>query len=317
MEILSFAFNGVAPICLMALIGMLLRRLGWLSRETASKVNQLCFKLFIPMQIFRQIYRSDLSAAADWKLLAFCLGLTALTLALLCLIVPRFIKRRVWAGEFIQGVFRSNSAILGLPLLINLYGDAAGNALSLVLPLMIILYNLCAPVVLMHFSESGQKKQGPAALLKRVFTNPFLIAALLGTFFSATGLGTLLPDFLTSTVTSLSNVGTPLALIGLGAITEIETVRRCGKTALTASLFRLLLIPIPVLCLGALLGFRGVQMGVLVCFFSTPTAVGGYVLAKNIDGDGELAGQILLQTTLLSFLTMFLTIAALRGLALM
>lgn len=123
------------------------------------------------------------------------------------------------------------------------------------------------------------------------------------------------PLFIRNTISSLGAVGSSLGLIALGAVTEISSFRKSGRLALLSSILRLVMFPLIILPIGIALGIRGAQLTVLLCFFCTPTAVGGYVLAQNIDGDGELAGQILLQTTMLSFLTLFVTIALLRGLA--
>ena len=311
MDILIFSLDGVLPICIPVLIGMLLRKLGIIDKEFASKLNTLCFKVFIPVSIYGQIYQSDLSSVADPRTLVFSLGMTGLVLILLCLITPKLIHNGVQCGEFIQGVFRSNSAILGLPLLQNLYGTDAGKALAIPLPLMIIMYNICAPIVLTHFSNNTSKAPSLREFCGKVFTNPYLIAAILGILTATTGIK--FPTFLQKTVSNIGGIGSPLALVALGAITELEHFKRSGKLAFVASIIRLVIIPVIVLTIGGLIGIRGVQMSVLLCFFATPTAVGGYVLAKNIDHDGELAGQILLQTTILSFLTMFLLIATMRA----
>lgn len=61
MDILLFSFNGVAPICVMVLLGIVLRRTNTVTQSTAKAMNKLCFQLFIPCKIFSQIYQSDLT----------------------------------------------------------------------------------------------------------------------------------------------------------------------------------------------------------------------------------------------------------------
>lgn len=312
MDILTFSFNGVAPICLMVLLGMLLRKTGLISQELANGMNKLCFQLFIPLKIFTQIASTDLTASVNMTTILFSFFATLAVLILLCLFAPRFLQGPR-CGEFIQGVYRSNTAILGLPLLANLYGESACTALALAMPVLIIQYNTLSPIVLMHFAQGGKVRTKD--MLLKIVSNPFLIAAVLGVISAA--LQIRWPVFLEKTASGLSAVGTPLALTSLGAVTGMSDFRNSGKLAFSAGVLRLVLIPAVMLPLAALLGIRGEQMAAVVCFFCTPTAVGGYVLAKNLDGDGELAGQILLQTTMLSFLTMFATIAILRSLNLM
>ena len=311
MDILLFSFNGVAPICVMVLLGIVLRRTNTVTQSTAKAMNKLCFQLFIPCKIFSQIYQSDLTNVTNLRTIVFALMSTATCLLLLCIIVPKFIPLSPACGEFIQGTYRSNSAMLGMQLMTDLYGEAACTALALPLPLMIIFYNFTAPLILTRYT--GGKKVSAKDTFCRVMTNPFLLAALLGLVSAL--LQMKFPLFIRNTISSLGAVGSPLGLIALGAVTEISSFRKSGRLALLSSILRLVMFHLIILPIGIALGIRGAQLTVLLCFFCTPTAVGGYVLAQNIDGDGELAGQILLQTTMLSFLTLFVTIALLRGLA--
>ena len=50
--------------------------------------------------------------------------------------------------------------------------------------------------------------------------------------------------------------------------------------------------------------------------FSGPAAVSSYIMAKNMESDYQLAGQILLLSTLVCILTLFLGVFLLKYLAL-
>ncbi len=312
-EMLSFSLNGVAPILLLMLVGLLLRRVGIIDREASGKINRLAFIALIPCKLFGQIYSADLAAVADMKVIGFSLIGTAVSIVLLCLTVPRFIAPGPARGEFIQGVYRGNIAILGFSLITNLYGDGAAAVIALPLALVVILYNISAPVVLAVYS--GGKRPEPRAVVRKVLTNPFLLSTVLGLLVNLLGLK--LPVFVEKTVDSLGAAGSTVALVALGAMTEVGSFRQSGKLALAAALLRLVVIAPVMILLASLLGLRDARMGAVVCFFATPAAVGTYVLAKNVDGDGSLAGQILIVGTVLSLPTMFLTLTALRGLGLM
>ena len=312
-EMLVFSLNGVGPILLLMLVGLLLRVTGVINREAANRINRLAFVALIPCKLFSQVYSSDLGAVVDLKLILVCLLGTSTVLALLCLLVPRAIGPGPARGEFIQGVFRGNAAILGFSLITNLYGDAAAAVIALPLPVMVIFYNILAPIVLAVYSGGTRPKAGE--VIRKVATNPFLIGTVLGVACKLAGLK--LPFFIEKTVDNLGSAGSTVALVALGAMTDVESFRQSGKLAMAASLLRLAVVSPLMILVAALFGIRNEQMAAIVCFFATPTAVGGYVLAKNVDGDGSLAGQILIVTTILSILTMFLTLTALKGLGLM
>ena len=178
MNILVFSFNGVFPICLTMLIGYFLCRWKIMEKGTAEKLNQLAYKVLIPCSLFMNMYRADLSAVMDVPLLLLSLLGTSAVILALCLLSPHVTQTGAQRGEFIQGIFRGNTAILGLPLITNLYGETATAVLALPLSVMIIFYNIAAPVILSFYAGTG--KTDLKSIGRKVITNPFLIGTLLG-----------------------------------------------------------------------------------------------------------------------------------------
>ena len=161
--------------------------------------------------------------------------------------------------------------------------------------IMLIFYNIAAPVILSFYAGSG--KTSMKTIGRKVITNPFLIGTLLGLLFSLFHLH--LPTALEKTISSIGATGSTLALLALGAVTEFSEFRKSGKTSLLAACIRLIVVPAVILGIGIAL------------------AVGSYVLVKNVTGDGKLARQILILSTVFSMPTMFLTIMLLRALGVM
>ena len=313
MNILQFSFNGVFPICLTMLIGYCLCRWHILEKATAEKLNQLAYKVLIPCSLFMNLYQADLSAILDLQLVLISVLGTSAVILLMCILAPYVTETGAQRGEFVQGIFRGNTAILGLPLIVNLYGEKATAVLALPLSVMLVFYNIAAPVILSFYSGSG--KPDMKSVGRKVATNPFLIGTLIGMVFSLLHLQ--LPVAVEKTISNIGSTGSTLALLALGAVTELTEYRHSGKTALTAALIRLVAVPAVLLSIGIALGIRDERLAVLICFFCTPTAVGSYVLAKNVTGDGKLARQILILSTVLSLPTMFLTIMLLRAIGAM
>ena len=71
---------------------------------------------------------------------------------------------------------------------------------------------------------------------------------------------------------------------------------------------RLVLIPAAVIAFSAWLGYKGLEIGVIISIFSTPVAISSYVMAHEMDCADELAGQIVVLTSILSMVTIFLSI---------
>ena len=72
-----------------------------------------------------------------------------------------------------------------------------------------------------------------------------------------------------------------------------------------ATALRLVLVPAAFVAMGVWLGFRGEELGAILIVFCAPTAISSYVMAQNMGSDDELAGQLVLTTTLFSSVTIF------------
>lgn len=118
-------------------------------------------------------------------------------------------------GEFIQASYRGSAAVLGVAYIQNIYGNA-GMA-----PLMIIgtvpLYNIAAVLVLSFTgpSSGGLNKKSLQKSVRGILTNPIIIGIALGMLASLIRLP--IPSMLGKTLSNISVLATPLALIGLGA----------------------------------------------------------------------------------------------------
>ena len=75
-------------------------------------------------------------------------------------------------------------------------------------------------------------------------------------------------------------------------------------------------VPALAVTVAALLGFRGPSLGVVLICFGSPTAITSYIMAKKMDNDHDLAAQILLLSTLICVVTIFIGIFILKTLAL-
>ena len=128
MENLMISANAVLPMCLVMALGYGTRRLGWLRREEISTINKIAFRIFLPCLLYYNIYCSDLSGSFDPLLMTYAVGGVLLTFGLALgytLLTEKLPERR---GVLIQGMFRSNYVIMGIPVATALLG--ATNALT-------------------------------------------------------------------------------------------------------------------------------------------------------------------------------------------
>ena len=115
--------NAVLPMCLIMALGYGTRRLGWIRREEISAINKIAFRIFLPCLLYYNVYCSDLSGSFDPLLMAYAVGGVLLTFGLslgYTLLTEKLPERR---GVMIQGMFRSNYVIMGIPVATALLGS--------------------------------------------------------------------------------------------------------------------------------------------------------------------------------------------------
>lgn len=298
LALLLQTFGITAPVFAMLFLGVLLRRVGWIDPAFIQTASALVFNATMPAMLFLGIYHSDLhSAARPAVLLYFCLA----TLVGFLLAWGWSIWRVPLAdrGVYTQGAFRGNNGIIGLALATNLYGDH-GLALGSVLAALVILcYNTLSSVVLAIYSPS--MKSDPWSILKSVLRNPLILGVLAALPFS--WLGIALPAWLLTSADYFAQMTLPLALICIGGTLSLASLRESGGIALSASLMKMVWLPL-ICTVGAwLYGFRGVELGVLFLYFASPTAAASFVMARAANGNHELAASIIVITTLAAAVT--------------
>lgn len=309
MENLMISANAVLPMCLVMALGYGTRRLGWLRREEISTINKIAFRIFLPCLLYYNIYCSDLSGSFDPLLMAYAVGGVLLTFGLALgytLLTEKPPERR---GVLIQGMFRSNYVIMGIPVATALLGADQLGTVSILIAVIVPLFNMLAVVVLEVFR--GQKPK-PLHILGQIAKNPLVIGSVLGILTLVAGIR--LPHILEQTIQSVSAIASPLQLFLLGAFFQFSGLKTYRRELVTVSIAKLIVSPGLFLGLGALLGFRGVAFVSLIGIFASPTAVNSFTMAQQMGGDAELAGDIVVTTSAASILTMFLWIFLFKSL---
>lgn len=311
MDSFILAASVVFPIFALIVLGYVLRRIKMVDAHSLDVINKLVFKVFLPVLLFYNIYKTDVSTVFDGPFLLYALLCILVVAGLLFLLVPLFIKENSRRGVFIQGVFRSNFVLFGLPVTVLLLGENGAGLTSIAIAMVVPVFNILAVVCLEVFRGG---KPNLWKVVKGILTNPLIIASALGILFLL--LNIRIPSFVEGVVRDLSRVATPLALVALGGSFTFSAVKGNVPTLTWAVALRLVIVPALAIGVGALFGFRGAQIVALLSMFASPTAVSSYTMAQQMGGDGDLAAQIVVFTSACSILTMFLFIFTLKSLAL-
>ena len=307
MDSLFLAFSVVFPLFFHMSMGYGLRRLEILDQHTLDVMNRLVFQFFLPVLLFINIYNTDLQSSVNLPLMAFAAIGILLVFAVLYWLVPRIEKENCRRGVLIQGIFRSNFIIFGIPVAAAIFGEGQIGPVALLISVVVPLFNVLAVISLEMYREGTTEW---SKILKGVVTNPLILASVFSIGFLL--LNIRLPAFLEKSLADLAKVATPLALLLLGCSFHFSATRHCWRQVLTGVLGRLVLVPVLLLPTAIMLGFRGLELAGLLALFASPSAVSSFTMAKQMDGDSELAGQLVVYSSAFSILTMFLWIVILR-----
>ena len=117
-------------------------------------------------------------------------------------------------------------------------------------------------------------------------------------------------------VSSVGNAGSVTTLVALGASLKLGGMRHNLAAIVRCSVVRLVLAPLCALVPAILLGFRGDALGVVLVCIASPVASTAYPMALAYDSDHEFTAQMVVTTSLICTLTLFLWIFALKQLGL-
>lgn len=319
MKNLLFTVNAILPIILPILLGYFLKKVKFLSQDFLNQANKFTFKVLIPILLFSNLYLADITTI-NWGFVGFASG-AILVLFFLGLLVTLIIPNRKQKGVILQASFRSNYAIIGIPLATMLGGELAKAEASVVAAVSVPLFNILAVIALSIFDHDENSKVSIKDVLIKIIKNPLiigvfcgLVVCLINTLINSSGgnvSGFLNKNlsFIPTTIKNVANIATPLALIVLGGKFEFKAIKNLWKQLTISVTLRLVVTPLIFLLIAYFIGFKSsTQFAILIALFATPIAVSSAPMAAQMGQDEELAGQIVVWTSALSAITLFIII---------
>ncbi|WP_192034720.1 AEC family transporter [Halomonas sp. YLGW01] len=298
LAVFQHTLNVTLPVFAMVFIGIGLKRGGWIDPAFVSTASALVFKATMPTLVFMSIVQADLETSLNPSMLGY-FALATLASFALAWAWAHFRVGRADRGVYIQGAFRGNCAIVGLALAASMYGDYGLSAGGLLLGVVIISYNALSVVALTTFQD-GQATNW-RSILGQVARNPLILAVVAALPVALSDVA--LPAWLLTTGDYFASLTLPLALICVGATLSVKALRNDSTTATSASLMKMVVLPILATAGAWLAGFSGRELGVMFLFFSSPTAAASFVMVKAMNGNARLAANIIAISTLLASLT--------------
>ena len=327
-----FSINAVFPIVLVAAFGFFCRKNSTLTDEFLKTGNKFCFKYCFFAMMFCNVYKIDSLAEIRWNSIVTALIIVLLLFVAGLAFVVSFVKDKRQKGVILQAIFRSNFAIIGIPLASNIFGDEGQQAAALISAFSVPMFNVLAVVSLVLFTrdEKSSAKAQVVSIIKKILTNPLILGTACGMACLAVRpycgewrLSTGNLRFIYKAVDSLAVIAPWLSLIILGGSFRFSAIKRLLPQISVAVAARLLFAPAVGMTLSYFLPrwlnlapLSGADYAALFALFGSPVAIASVAMADQMGSDSELAGQILVWTTLFSAFTVFAQTALLRHIGL-
>lgn len=331
------AANAVLPIILLILLGYLLKRSGFLTRDFLKTGNKLVFKVCLPAMLFINVYDIEGFSSIRWDIVIYCVAsiFVIFLLGLVTAVAGTKVPER--RGVILQCTFRSNFAIIGLSLAGALGGEEAEAVAAIVSAFTIPVFNILAVIALTVFVGKGDtERHNVKNILLNIAKNPLILGVVLGLVcLGVRGAQTELfgevrfalnnqTRFLYTALNNLKSIASPLALIVLGGQFEFSAVKGLFREIAVSTVWRTVIAPVLGIGGAVLLSrYTGLlacgtnEIPALIAMYGSPVAVSSAIMAEQMGNDEQLATQLVVWTSLCSIVTIFALVCVLMGMGLL
>ena len=311
---LLFALQITLPNILLMVLGFVMQRRQAVNQNFVEVASSMVFQYCLPCLLFFSIIKSDIHVGEQLTLLTAGLVTTFTLFFAGELYAYFFVPEKRDKGVFVQGVFRSNMAIMGLATVANAYGDKGMSVGAVYMGIITIVYNILSVITLSRSdAPKGSFWHQVLSITKKIGQNPLIIALVAAFVYKFSGLA-MPPEVIVKTGELLAAVALPLALICAGATLDLKAMFSTSGVSMQASIARIVVAPLTAIVIGWLFALSPIQMGVLFLMVASPVAAASYVMARSMGANDVLAANILGFTTVFSMLSIAVGMVVLRTL---
>jgi len=293
-------FESILPIFLIVLLGVALRHAPFIDQSVWPGLETLGYYLFFPALLFLTLAKADFSGI-ELGTVAMVALIAVVVMSVLLIAIHPLARARGMSDARYTTLFQTSSrwnAFIALAIAEKLSGPSGLALVALVMAVIIIPINFINVIMMIWY---GTGARNMATLLKRIAGNPLIIACLAGTLVNALPFGIYQPVELAIDLIARSTLGLGLLLVGAGL--KLNDALRPGPAVLAPTALKLIVFPLIMTGVALSFGLTGEPLLILALCASVPTAMNGYMLARQMGGDAPLYAAVTTVQTVASFLT--------------
>ncbi|MBW3098921.1 AEC family transporter [Pseudohoeflea coraliihabitans] len=299
-------FESILPIFLLVVAGAVFKRMPLLDAGLWPGLETFGYYILFPALLFLTLGNADFSGLS-----LNAIGMTALlavfVMFALCLALYPLLDKAGYSNASFTSVFQTATrwnGFVALAIAERYAGTGALAIVALVMAVNILPLNVTNVGVLLWFN-GGPRHLGAFAV--KTATNPLILGCLAGLALQAMPFRLYLP--LEQAIDLLARSALGLGLVMVGAGLRLSDALRPGLLVLLSSGLKLIAMPLMMIGFGLLFGLSGQVLALMAICGAVPTAMNGFLLARQLGGDAPLYAAVATLQTAASFLTIPAAIA--------
>lgn len=303
-------FESLLPVFVLIAIGTFLKFIKLIEDDQWGGLERTSFYVFFPALLINTLYSTDFGAiAASTSVIAFFAGLGLvmfLGFALKTPIERVFDLSSASYSSVFQGFTRWNGFV-ALAIAEKIGGPPAVTIIALGIGAMAIPVNIINLSVVAKWGDraaNGLPEIGNVFWL--VLRNPLVVGTLIGLVLNLDGIKLYAP--FESALELVAQISLPLGLILVGAGLRFRMPNRAIAAAAATTFLKLIIVPICFAGAAYLLGIRGMELIAIAISGSVPSAMNGFLVAKDLGGDATLYATIVTFQVITAFFTIPLVV---------
>lgn len=299
----SVVFWRIAVMLVFIAIGFFLRKINVFKSGYSEAVSSVLVWVFLPLYTFRMLSRNFVVSVIEDKLTYFVTGVLVLAIMfLIALILSRlYTRNKGEEGVYVYAFSAPNFSYMGLAIIETLLGASALlNATVFTLGLTVFIGSVGIYLI------TPRNKASLAAIF-----NPVIIATIAGMIFGLCRIP--VPALLNNVTDAATCCIMPCAMLVAGMVAAEKTFLKVflNHKAYTASIIRLLIIPLMLFVILKLAGINKDIIFVAVAIMGMPVDFNVIVFPKAYGGDATTGTQLAVISNILAIITLPLLIGLL------
>lgn len=294
----------VLPVFGIIGIGYLARAVNLMGDMATDGLATYAYNIAIPCLLFRLMVDSHWPDVLPWGYwLTYFLGAAIVWIS--AQLAARFWLKRDFETSIVAGFTagQANTVLVGIPLIIAVYGDAGGAPLvalvSIHLPIM-----MTVAAVLMALADSSDQTllQSLKTVAIRIATHPIIIALALGVAYNFSGLAVSGPPRVM--LDAFAGTASTAALFSLGLAVHQYGIEGDLRATIGLTTLKLAIHPAIIYVLGVyFFDLPPIWLGVAILFASSPCGVNAYLVANRYGTGIRISSSAIALSTTIAVVT--------------